>query len=622
MSAAISDMAILLLIAAPALSGLACLLLGRLAWIGKVVILTAAVLISSISYLMYEVVTGGAIAVDHESLPSVSTLMTFLDLALLVSFAYIAWRGRSLLAGMFVAVQAIVLFVVEMGLEHQGGAALVVDQLSVLIAFITSVIGSIICLYAVRYMEHYQEHGRFFAVMLLFLGAMNGAVFANDLLWLFLFWEATTLCSFLLIGHTGTKEAKASALTAAVYTLGGGSALILGIALCWHYYGTTLLDRIPEGGAIGGLALLPLALLAVAAFTKSAQLPFQKWLLGAMVAPTPVSALLHSATMVNLGVYLLLRLAPNLSGTGYLIGLVGLAGATTFLVTAVLAITQSNAKRVLAYSTIGNLGLIVACVGLDTSMALVAGLLLVLFHATSKALLFMSVGVVKEEVGSENIDAMEGLRDSMPGVAVSIFLGIFMMILPPFGMFASKWMLGEAVASSPLVAVLLVAGFGATVVYYAKWLGHLFTGGPGRKAVERGPTDLWYLGALGSTAVIGAVATALIGPILDALVNPYVSTVFDAQVSAGTLGLESPVGLLPLSLLLLLAIGAALLMLLPRKAGKGAEVYTCGEGSEVRTGTYYFWPESRVVALTHRANLAAVVLLLALIMMPVLGEVI
>ena len=622
MSDLLAELAIMLLIITPCIGGLLCLALGKLPAIGKVVMAAAAVLVASIIVLLYYVLTSGPVTIPSADLAWAETLILALDVALIAAFMYIAWKARSPLAGAFASVQLIIMAVLEANLHAEHGTAIYVDQLSVVMAFITSVIGSIICLYAVKYMEHYQDHGRFFAAMLLFLGAMNGAVFSNNLLWLFFFWEVTTLCSFLLIGHTKTAEAKASALTAAVYTLGGGVALILGAALCYQYLGTTFLDELPAGSAISGLALLPLALLAVAAFTKSAQLPFQKWLLGAMVAPTPVSALLHSATMVNLGVYLLLRLVPSLSGTGYLVSLIGLVGAASFVATAILALTQSNAKRVLAYSTIGNLGLIVACVGLDSSLALTAGMLLLLFHAISKALLFMSVGVVKEKIGSEDIDRMEGLRDTMPAVAAALFLGVFMMVLPPFGMFASKWALTEAVSSSPLVAILLVVGFGATMAYYAKWLGRVFSGGADRRPLGRGAIDRAYLATLSAVAIIGVAATALIGPIVDGLVNPYVSGTFGMALTAGWWGLESPLGLLPMLMLVLLAVAAAAIMLVPRKGKEGSSVYACGEDCEVRTGTFYYWTEAKVRGVTRHANLAMAVVLVAMLSVPLIAEVV
>ncbi len=612
---------ILLMVLAPIVAGSVCLILRKLSAIGKVVGITAAMLIVSVLLLSSQILSGGPIARQASDLTSFSTIITVLDIVLILSFIYLAWRVRSVLAGIFAVIQMVVMAAIELNGVGEHGLAIYVDQLSLMMAFITSVIGSIICLYAVRYMAHYKDHGRFFAVMLLFLGAMNGAVFSNSLLWLFFFWEITTLCSYLLIGHTGTEQARRSAITAAKYTLGGGVALILGIMLTIHYFGTIFIDQIPIGTTIGGLALLPLALMAIAAFTKSAQIPFQKWLLGAMVAPTPVSALLHSATMVNLGLYLLLRLSPSLHGTGPLMGMIGLVGVLSFLITAVLAITQSNAKRVLAYSTIGNLGLIVACVGFDSSLSLTAAMLLLLFHAISKALLFMSVGVVRERSGSEDIDDMEGLRDTMPLVAASIMLGVFMMVLPPFGMFASKWLLSESVTSLPFMAIFLVLGFGATLVYYAKWLGRVFTGGTGRGSFHRDETPRTYVLALAATALIGIFATVAIGPILDGLINPYVTKVFDPAMQMGSWSLVTSLGLFPIFALIALAAVMALVTFLPRKTPPEANVYTCGENCEVETGTFYYWSETRITKVIGLANIGMSVLLFILVLTPVLQEV-
>lgn len=617
----ILDLLVAFLIVAPVVGALVCLYLRKLPAIGKAVGAVSVLMAISALALLSIVVTAGPFVRDAYGLETISVGITILDLILMLAFLYISWKAKSALAGVFAGLQLVVLTAMEVGGVSEHGAAMNVDQLSVMMAFITSVIGSIICVFAVRYMTHYEDHGRFFAVMLLFLGAMNGAVFSNNLLWLFFFWEVTTLCSYLLIGHTGTKDSRRSAVTAAEYTLGGGLALAVGILLCHSLFGTVFIDQIPEGAALGGLAFLPLALMAVAAFTKSAQIPFQKWLLGAMVAPTPVSALLHSATMVNLGVYLLLRLAPNLQGSGALSTIVALVGVISFVITAVLAMTQSNAKRVLAYSTISNLGLIVACAGLGTSLALTAAMLLLVFHAISKALLFMSVGVIKERTGSEEIDAMEGLRDSMPLVSAMVLVGVSMMIMPPFGMFASKWLLSEAVASHPLIALLLVLGFGATLVYYAKWLGRIFTGGIRRDRLRRDGTPRTYAATLMATATVGILATVLMGPLLDGLINPYISRVFEPALQMGEWGLFTTMGLFPMVALVVLAALLVIAVILPRRAPQVREVYTCGEGSDVQVGTFYYWTEAKVAKITWTANMLMALLIIVMVFSPLIKEV-
>ncbi|WP_281175400.1 proton-conducting transporter membrane subunit [Methanogenium cariaci] len=206
-------------------------------------------------------------------------------------------------------------------------------------------------------------------------------------------------------------------------------------------------------------------------------MPFSSWLVGAMVAPTPpVSALLHSSTMVKAGVYVIVRFAPiyNVSMVGYLISLVG---GVTFLLASGIAISQSNAKKVLAYSTIANLGLVVACAGIGTYAAIWAAILLIVFHAIAKSLLFLSVGTVEHKIGSRDIEDMTGLLGRLPTVAVMMIIGIAGMFLaPPFGMLISKWAALVAFLEAPygfILVLLLAFGSAVTVFFWTKWLGKL-----------------------------------------------------------------------------------------------------------------------------------------------------
>ena len=356
------------------------------------------------------------------------------------------------------------------------------------------IVASVGCLYAIDYMQefHVTHHpelrdGRrgFFAVLFLFLGAMFGLVFSNTLLWVYFFWEITSLCSFWLIGYKGTEEARRNAFRALLMNLAGG--------------------------------------LAFAGLTKSAQLPFSSWLLGAMVAPTPVSALLHSSTMVNAGVYLVLRVAPVLQGTvaGVLVALVG---ALTFLIASLAAISASDAKKVLAYSTIANLGLIVLCGGIGTHEAVWAGVLLIVFHAIAKGLLFLCVGVVEHKIESRNIDDMTGLILKMPRVCVMLLIGMAGMFLAPFGMLISKYAVLRAVLDSlPLLAVFIVFGSAATLFFWIKWMGGLLVVTAPHANVEKNIgwgkwTALYTLSAL-------TFGTCMLFPLLSSrLIEPYIRT--------------------------------------------------------------------------------------------------
>lgn len=591
-----------------------------------VVILSAIISMSSVGLLIYMASSSTSVLVieAHELYP-LGPLFIVLDFLLLFVFVYIGWRIRSPLVIAFAVANLVLAFALDNWLNFtEASPAILIDGLSVIMVLITSIIGSIIAIYSLHYMEHDPHQARFFAAVFLFLGAMNGAVFSNDMLWLFLFWDVTTLCSFLLIGHTGTEEAKKAARWALLITLGGGLLFIMGAVLSFHYYGSTALSDLPVAG-LAGLSLLPLSLFAVAAFTKSAQLPFQSWLLGAMVAPTPVSALLHSATMVNLGVYLLIRMSPSIVAATSLSWIIALVGGASFLVASMLAITQSNAKRVLAWSTVGNLGLMTMCVGISTSLAITAAVILLLYHAISKALMFLSVGAVKERVGSEDIESMQGIRTTMPFASLAIFIGIITIALPPFGMFASKWLISEAAVTFPFLIFLLAAGFAAIFVFYFKWIGTILSAGQGAKSVKWRDDPLprnykWTLGAL----MVGAVGLSiLIGPVLRYLIAPFINRYFALPVGTDDLTLFTAAGEFPVFLFLLFValIFVGLAFLVRPSKEEVSTPYACGEDFQFESRNNYYLSEGTVKRAIAVAEGAGVLLILAILLVPVILEV-
>jgi ech hydrogenase subunit A len=408
-----------------------------------------------------------------------------------------------------------------------------VDKFTVIMALINGIVGGGICIYALGYMREYHEVAHrdvpdrrplFFALLFIFMGAMFGLIFANNLVWLFLFWEITTLCSFLLIGYTQTEEAKRNALRALVMNLAGGLAFAL--AIVWFYQKANSIElqaliNYPDKA----LMLLPAALLCFAGITKSAQLPFSSWLLGAMVAPTPVSALLHSSTMVKAGVYLVLRMAPLVAGTK--VGMmVALVGAVTFVVGSLAAITTSEAKRVLAWSTVANLGLIVLCGGIGTYQAVWAGVLLIIFHAVAKCLLFLCVGVVEHKLHSRNIEDMSGLVVRMPRLAIMMQIGMAGMFLAPFGMLISKWAVLKAVVDAyPSLTVFIAFGSAATLFFWVKWMGKLVevvgTHERIRKELVLGESIALY-----GLSAATALACLLFPLISTCFIAPYVAEVY------------------------------------------------------------------------------------------------
>jgi ech hydrogenase subunit A len=460
-------------------------------------------------------------------------------LLLVILFYGLKHRHAAIIAlGLF---QVLMLLALEFFLIREPPAfqRITCDQLALLMVLIISIVGAIICYQAIPYMAEHERHyrpahsqqPRFFFVMLIFLGAMNGLVLFSDLTFIYFFFEATTLCSFLLIGHDRTTVATRNALRALWMNSAGGAAFVLGVIAVYHATGTLELQRMlaAPGPAGPGIYLLGVALLCVASFVKSAQFPFQSWLLGAMVAPTPVSALLHSSTMVKVGVYMVLRLAPGFAGT-LLSQSIAVFGAFCFLAGAALAVGQSNGKKVLAYSTISNLGLIFACAGLDTAEAMTAAMLLLVFHAVIKAMLFLSVGAIEQRIASRDIEDMRGLYAVMPVTALIAVAGVGMMIMPPFGVLLSKWMAMQAAAKNLYVIVMVALGSALTVMYWARWAGTLMSDPfAGRFHREQQPVLTW-LALLPLCAAAAALSVAapwlylrMIVPVLGASYVPSYS---------------------------------------------------------------------------------------------------
>ncbi len=423
------------------------------------------------------------ISFQYEQKEMIDNIITLIEIAVAIFIIIVGMKNKKYIAVLFSVLQTPLIlwfeFTQKKSIEIQTG--IIFDKLSAIMVLIIGIVGSLICIYAIGYMKWYHYHHKdypvrknfFLSILFIFLSAMFGLVLSNDLTWLYFCWEITTLCSFLLIGYTKTKEAKTNSFRALIYNLGGGLCFALAIIYIGINFETlelsTLIKLHPEANV-----LIPVFLLSIAALTKSAQLPFSSWLLGAMVAPTPSSALLHSATMVKAGVYLIIRLAPLL-GDSSVGRIVTLVGGVTFLACSLMAISQSDAKKILAYSTIANLGLIVICASVGTQESLWAAILLVIFHSISKSLLFISVGSVEHQIGSRNVEDMDILTKVSRRLSLYMMIGIAGMFLAPFGMLISKWVAMKAFIDSNniLIVILLAYGSAATLFYWSKWLGKL-----------------------------------------------------------------------------------------------------------------------------------------------------
>ncbi|MFY8136280.1 MAG: monovalent cation/H+ antiporter subunit A [Aquimonas sp.] len=320
-----------------------------------------------------------------------------------------------------------------------------IDGLAWMFAGLVLGIGLLIVLYAHYYLSPKDSAPRFFAYLMLFMGAMLGMVIAGNLLLLATFWELTSISSFLLIGFWSHRDdARKGARMALAITGAGGLALLAGVLVIGHIVGSYELDAVLDAGdAIRAHALYPVATLLVlgGVVTKSAQFPFHFWLPHAMAAPTPVSAYLHSATMVKAGVFLLARMHPALAGTDLWFYTVSGFGAATLLTGAYLAIFQHDLKGLLAYSTVSHLGLITLLFGLPTELAVVAGVFHILNHAVFKASLFMAAGIIDHETGTRDIRKLHGLLKTMPITStLAIIAALSMAGIPFLNGFLSKEM--------------------------------------------------------------------------------------------------------------------------------------------------------------------------------------
>ena len=410
------------------------------------------------------------------------------------------------------------------------------DGLAWLFCILITFIGLLVVLYARYYMSPRDPVHRLYSLLLAFMGSMIGVVLSGNIIQLAIFWELTSLVSFLLIGywyHRG--EARDGARMALIVTGTGGLALFFAMLLVGHIVGSYQLDDVLASGSLiveHELYPVTLVLFLVAAFTKSAQFPFQFWLPNAMTAPTPVSAYLHSATMVKLGVFIMARFWPVMSQSDLWFWVVTYTGLITLLVGAYTSLFQRDLKGLLAYSTISHLGLITTLLGMGTPLAAVAAIFHIANHATFKASLFMAVGIIDHETGTRDIRKLSGLRRALPFTsALAIIASGAMAGVPLLNGFLSKEMFFTETAefdpnpfvnlSLPIVATLASM---LSVAYSIKFVHGVFFGPPATDLdrtphepppLMRRPIELLVLACL----AVGIVPGMTIGPYLAAAVT-------------------------------------------------------------------------------------------------------
>ncbi|WP_313296857.1 monovalent cation/H+ antiporter subunit A [Diaphorobacter sp.] len=415
------------------------------------------------------------------------------------------------------------------------------DGFSWMFSMLIMGIGALVVLYARYYMSPADPVPRFFSFFLAFMGAMSGVVLSGNIIQLVFFWELTSLFSFLLIGYWHHREdARRGARMALTVTGSGGLCLLAGMLIIGHIVGSYDLDRVLGSAELvrnHPMYLTALVLMLLGAFTKSAQFPFQFWLPNAMAAPTPVSAYLHSATMVKAGVFLLARFWPVMAGTDEWFWLVGGAGVATLLIGGYAAMFQNDLKGLLAYSTISHLGLITLLLGMNSPLAAVAAVFHIMNHATFKASLFMATGIIDHESGTRDIRRLSGLRKMMPVTATLATVAAAAMAGVPLlnGFLSKEMFFAETVFvdASPFVSAVMpiaatIAGV-FSVAYSLRFILDVFWGPPASDLPlqphepphwMRVPVELLVLACL----VVGIFPNWSVGRFLDAAALPVVGT--------------------------------------------------------------------------------------------------
>jgi multicomponent Na+:H+ antiporter subunit A len=401
------------------------------------------------------------------------------------------------------------------------------DGLSLLFAFLITGIGAIVLLYAGTYMKAYKRTDRFFVALLVFMASMLGLVLADNIVSLFVFWELTSFSSYFLIGFSHDKEdSRNSALKALLITAGGGLALLAGLIMLGIGGETNTISELLTRGDIiaeSGYLHMAMVLIIIGCFTKSAQFPFHFWLPAAMAAPTPVSAYLHSATMVKAGIYLLARMSPLFNGTDGWNATLLVVGGTTMLIGASMAIINADLKKILAYTTVSALGLLTMLLGIGTEMAIHATVIFILAHALYKGALFLLAGIVDHQTGTRNIRQLGKLFKKMPYTGTAVIIACLSMagIPPLFGFISKEFTYGatlDMTVNSPLttsaffiagVLFTAAAGMLSYIVFFGK-----------RNRLKTQPTEAPFSLVIGPflmavLAVAFGLSSGIIAPLLN-----------------------------------------------------------------------------------------------------------
>jgi ech hydrogenase subunit A len=542
----------------------------------------------------------------HFSVPHyINKIIAGADILLLIYFGWIAVRKKSWLVGMMSVLQLGGLLYLLKTLPADHSTQFMVDKLSAFMFILINVISGIIAIFSMRYIDEEDcssfRKKYFLSILFWFIAVMNLIVSSNNMEYFFLFFELTTLASFLLIGFRKDVVSVKNALTALWMNQLGGLAILAAIFfIAYNGYGEATFSNLLSHSSASGI-LLPLALLCVAALIKGAQMPFSKWLLGAMVAPTPVSALLHSSTMVKIAPFIILRLSPALKDTPVATVVIALTGFV-FITAAIGALSQDNFKRILAHSTIALLALMIMMGAIGKPVTVVASLVLILFHGISKCMLFLNAGVLERVFHLKQSSDMDRLGESGPFTSLVITIGFMSLLLPPFGAFIGKWISIETLGAlatdkkivGALVIVAVACGGAVLSLLYFKVMGLLIARTGEKDKIKFENTGTVYAGTI-------YVLMALI--ILSIIGLPFLLGNYFALVASETLGMPVAVvtegwnmhigamklPMVPLLIAFLLLPGTIITTMFIRfKNVDRAKEYMCGEKVNYSFSSFYF----------------------------------
>lgn len=503
------------------------------------------------------------------------TLFKALDVVLLLFFAFVGWRYKSKLVGIFAIVQLILyLFILTLAPSILSNDILV-DKISSIMLLVINIIGGIIIIYALKYIESEKfkdcKKNMFIAILFFFIAVMNLIVTTNNLEIFFFAFELTTLCSYLLIRYREDEISIQNALQALWMNQIGGVAILVAIVLSIYYYDTIYLDLLLI--SVDGGILLPISFLIIASFVKGASIPFEKWLLGAMVAPTPVSAILHSATMVKIAPYLILKIAPAFSPL--LAMIVVFLGSFVFMSASLMALSKDYFKEILGLSTIALLALMMAIATLGTKEATNIALILIVFHAIAKALLFLQAGILEKVYHLKYLQDIDALSSKSPLIVFFILIGFGSLTLPPFGVFIGKFasiellaMLGKKDIVYLFSLIFILIGSVMLTLLYFKVVTKLLP----KNKTDDTKISIPITYKVTSFALVILLVLGIFGSFRFGILDFY-----EIAIPA-----------------LLIAIVPILFYLLDFSKVKKTSEYNCGEKDEIELSAYYFKIDAKV----------------------------